>query len=63
MTNQTLFRIEEFIRQSDLPRKAQKLEGLKRAYFKKQPLDLRDDVLLLAGISIDPSELEDGYWL
>ena len=63
MTTETYHRIQEFIRQSDLPRKPQKLDGLKRAFFKRHPLDLRNDILLLAGTSIDPSELENGHWL
>jgi hypothetical protein len=63
MTVETYRRIEDYIRESDLPRKPQKLDGLKRAFFAKHPLELRDDVLLLAGIAIDPSELENGNWL
>jgi hypothetical protein len=63
MTTTEFQRIEEYIRQGDLPRKDQKLDGLKRALIKKARLMLRDDTLLLDGIAIDPSELENGYWL
>ena len=63
MTSQTFERIAEYIQTSDLPRKEQKLDGLRRAYHKRHPLELVGDVLLLDGIAIDPSELENGYWL
>jgi hypothetical protein len=64
MTTHTFERIEEYIRNSDLPRKEQKLDGLRRAHLKGMRLTLTDDdTLLLDGISIDPSELENGYWL
>ncbi|MBX3452501.1 MAG: hypothetical protein KF777_23320 [Planctomycetaceae bacterium] len=63
MTPETFERIAEFIRTSDLPRKDQKLDGLRRAYIKRHRLDLVGDMLLLDGIAIDPSELENGYWL
>jgi hypothetical protein len=63
MDTTTFERIAEYIRTSDLPRKEQKLDGLRRAYIKRHPLEMRDDVILLDGIAIDPSELENGYWL
>jgi hypothetical protein len=64
MTTHTFERIAEYIRNSDLSRKEQKLDGLRRAHLKGTRLTLTDDdTLLLDGISIDPSELENGYWL
>ena len=64
MTRHTFERIAEYIRRSDLPRKEQKLDGLRRAYHKQMHLTLTDDdMLLLDGIAIDTSELENGYWL
>ncbi|MGC1272643.1 MAG: hypothetical protein WBC44_02965 [Planctomycetaceae bacterium] len=63
MTQHTLERIAEYIRSSDLPRKEQKLDGLRAAYYKRRNLTLVGDVLMHDGIAIDPSELENGYWL
>ena len=62
--------IAEFILGSDLPRKQQKIAGLRRAALKRVPMALvgdpaegKDDMILVDGIAIDPSELENGYWL
>ena len=62
--------IGEFIIGSDLPRKQQKIDGLRRAALKRIPMALAcdpaggaDDMILVDGIAIDPSELENGYWL
>jgi hypothetical protein len=64
MTKHTFERIAKYIRSSDLPRKERKLEGLRRAYHKGMNLTLTDDdTLLLDGIAIDTSELENGHWL
>jgi hypothetical protein len=65
---QTTFdRIADWIQASDLPWKAHKLDGLRRCFHKRLNLDLVDwdgiDVLLLDGVAIDPSELENGHWL
>jgi len=56
-------RLEEFIQTSDLPNKPQKLDGLRRAYYRRIPLTLVGETMLLDGIAIDPSELENGHWL
>lgn len=63
MTEGTFNRIAEFIVNSDLPRKQAKLAGLRRAFRRGHPLTLVGDTILLAGIAIDPSELETGHWL
>jgi hypothetical protein len=67
MTPATFDRIAAWIQASDLPRKARKLDGLRRCFHRRLNLDLvqRDDLdlLLLDGTAIDPSELENGYWL
>jgi hypothetical protein len=64
MTTHTFERIAEYIRNSDLSRKEQKLDGLRSAFHKGMHLTLTDDdTLLLDGIAIDTSELENGYWL
>ncbi|RIK73467.1 MAG: hypothetical protein DCC68_24850 [Planctomycetota bacterium] len=62
MTPETLRRIEDFIRSSHLPRKAEKLSGLLAAFLNGRRLELHDDMILLDGIAIDPSELENGRW-
>lgn len=64
MTTHTFERIAALIRTSHLPRKEQKLDGLRRALHKGLHLVLTDDdTLLLDGIAIDTSELENGNWL
>jgi hypothetical protein len=67
MTPATFDRIADWIQASDLPRQAHKLDGLRRCFRKRLNLDLVQwdgiDVLLLDGIAIDPSELENGHWL
>jgi hypothetical protein len=60
--------IARYIEASDLPRKEQKLDGLRRAALKKIRMALLsdpsgEDIILVDGIAIDPSELENGYWL
>jgi len=60
-------RIAQYVVESDLPRKRQKIDGLRRAALQRIPMRLvrtEDcDMILVDGISIDPSELENGYWL
>lgn len=58
-------RIARFILESDMPRKEQKLDGLRKCELRGHPLRYNEemDMLLLDGVSIDPAELEDGYWL
>lgn len=56
-------RLEEFIQTSDLTNKPRKLDGLHRAYYRRIPLKLVGETMLLDGIAIDPSELENGNWL
>ena len=63
MTEQTFARLVEFIETSDLPNKGRKIDGLRRCYYRNLRLDLMGDMLLLDGIAIDPSELENGHWL
>ena len=62
-------RIANYVRTSDLPRKEIKLAGLRRAEMLGIPMALVCDpvsniyMILVDGISIDTSELENGYWL
>ena len=56
-------RIAQYIADSDLPRKAEKLDGLRRCVLKQVRMQLRGDMILVEGTSIDPSELENGHWL
>jgi hypothetical protein len=62
LTPETLRRIEDFIRTSDLPRKAEKIDGLLAAFLNGRCLELHGDTICLDGIAIDPSELENGRW-
>jgi hypothetical protein len=62
-------RIANHVRSSDLPRKEMKLAGLRRAETLSIPMALVCDpvsnihMILVDGIAIDTSELENGYWL
>ncbi len=63
-------RIAQYIAGSDLPRKQQKIDRLRRAALRRIPMTLvcepqtgACDIILVDGIAIDPSELENGYWL
>lgn len=66
----TYERIAQYILASDLPRRNEKIDGLRRAALKRIPMALvgdpaggTDAMILVDGIAIDPSELENGYWL
>lgn len=58
-----------YIETSDLPRKPNKIEGVSIARAKGIPMSLADapalgePLILVEGIAIDPSELENGHWL
>ncbi|MGD9856114.1 MAG: hypothetical protein AB7U20_14310 [Planctomycetaceae bacterium] len=61
--------IADYIRQSSLPRKQQKLAGLSTCRHRRIPMRLLplaetgESMILVGGIAIDPSELENGHWL
>ena len=61
-------RVAQYITASDLPRKKQKLDGLRLAAHKRIPMTLVREpyagvMIVVDGIAIDPSELENGHWL
>jgi hypothetical protein len=55
--------IEAFLRETNLPNINRKLDGLRRAFSKRQLLSLDGESICRDGIAIDLSELENGYWL
>lgn len=56
-------RIYDWILESDMPHKQRKMDGLRTCVRRGIRLQLLDGTLLTDGIAIDPSELENGYWL